>query len=99
MEGERLLTFATILGYDQADSEDVLSPALYARILNQAFSLTGTNELTAQKLIDADPNETRLVKKAEAYFRVLPPSTAEFDHFTPANWLFSALAPWGETNS
>src|SRR5205807_774728 len=60
MEGDKLLTFATQLG---ADIEDALSPALYAKILNQAYNLTGANELTAQKLIDADQNTTRLVKK------------------------------------
>jgi len=88
LESDRLLTFATILGTDEADLEDVFSPALYARILNEAFTLTGENELTAQKLIDADTGTTRLVKKAEAYFRVLPPNSPEFDHFTPAEWLF-----------
>jgi len=88
MEGERLLTFASVLGVDEADSEDVFSPALYAKLLNQAFGLSGKDEVTAQKLIDADPNTTRLVKKAEAYFRVLPPKAPEFDHYTPAEWLF-----------
>jgi hypothetical protein len=66
----------------------VLSPALYAKILNQAYDLAGGNELTGQELLDADQNTTRLVKKAEAYFRLLPPGTPEFDHFTPADWLF-----------
>jgi hypothetical protein len=28
------------------------------------------------------------VKKAEAFFAVLSPDEPEFDHFTPANWLF-----------
>jgi hypothetical protein len=88
MEGDRLLTFATILGVEEADIEDVLSPALYAKILNQAFTLVEENELTAKKLIDADPNTARLVKKAEAYFRVLSPAAPEFDHFTPADYLF-----------
>ncbi len=53
----------------EADIEDVFSPALYAQILNQAFGLTGPNEITAQKLIDADINTTRLVKMAEALYR------------------------------
>jgi energy-coupling factor transporter ATP-binding protein EcfA2 len=88
MEGDRLLTFASVLGLEEADIEDVFSPALYAVVLNQAFNLTGTSKATGQKLIDADQNTTRLVKKTEAYFRVLPPATPEFDHFTPADWLF-----------
>jgi predicted ATP-dependent endonuclease of OLD family len=88
MESERLLTFASILEVDEADIEDVFSPALYAKVLNQCFNLTGANELTAQKLLDADNSTTRLVKKAEAYFRVLPPEAPNFNHFIPADWLF-----------
>jgi predicted ATP-dependent endonuclease of OLD family len=88
MEDDHLLTLATILGLDEADIEDTFSPSLYAKILNLAFTLTGGKEVDAQKLADADPNTTRLVKKAEAYFRVLPPETPEFDHFTPANYIF-----------
>jgi energy-coupling factor transporter ATP-binding protein EcfA2 len=88
MEGDRLLTFASILGFDEADIEDVFTPALYATILNQAFGLAGANELTAKKLLDVDAGTTRLLKKAEACFRVLPPEAPEFDHFTPADWLF-----------
>jgi hypothetical protein len=29
----------------------------------------------------------RLVKKAEAYFRVLPEGVPTFDHYRPAEWL------------
>lgn len=89
MESNRLLTFASVLGLEEADLEDVFSPDLYARILNQAFNLTGANEVTGQKLIEADQNTIRLVKKAEAYFRVLPPEISEFDHYTPVEWLFT----------
>jgi hypothetical protein len=38
--------------------------------------------------MQADTGTTRLLKKAEAYFCVLPPELPEFDHFTPADWLF-----------
>ncbi len=88
MESDRLLTFASVLGVDEADIEDVFTPALYATILNNAFALPADQQLTTEKLLEADPNTTRLVKKAEAYFRVLPPNAPEFDHFTPADWLF-----------
>ncbi len=66
----------------------MFNPTLYALVLNQAFKLTGASEATAQKLIDADQNTIRLVKKTEAFFRVLPPAAPEFSHFTPANWVF-----------
>jgi len=44
-------------------------------------------QLTAATLLAAAPETTRLVKKAEACFRTLPPDAPEFDHFTPADWL------------
>lgn len=88
MENDRLLTFASVLGLEEADLEDVFSPDLYAKILNQAFGLTGSAEASGQKLVDADANTIRLVKKSEAYFRLLPPEMPEFDHFSPIEWLF-----------
>ncbi len=91
LEGDRLLTFATLLVVDEADIEDVFSPGLYASILNQAFDLPLAQHLTAQTLIDADPGTTRLLKKAEAYFGVLPPEAPEFDHYTPSDWLIPNL--------
>ena len=88
LESERLLNFATVLGLEEADIEDVFSPALYAEVINNAFDLPAANRATAQSLVDADKNTIRLVKKAEAFFGVLPPGAPEFDHFTPADWLF-----------
>jgi len=88
LEGERLLNFATILGLQEADIEDVFTPALYAEVINKAFNLPAANQATAQALMNADANTTRLVKKAEAFFAVLPPELPEFNHFTPAEWLF-----------
>jgi hypothetical protein len=88
MESDRLLTFATILGIEEADIEDVFSASLYATAVNQAFELPAAKQMTAQSLNDADKNTTRLLKKAEAFFAVLAPEDPEFNHFTPADWLF-----------
>ena len=57
------------------------------KILNSAYGLTGDTLLTSQKLLDADESTTRLIVKAEQYFRMLPTTVAELDHFTPAEWL------------
>jgi hypothetical protein len=46
-----------------------------------------TSALDEAKLMAADPNTERLVKKAEAAFNVMPADTPEFDHYTPADWL------------
>ncbi len=91
LESSRLLTFASILGVEEADVEDVMSPTVYATILNKAFELPADHKLTAEKLLDADTTTTRLVKKAEVFFRTLPPEIPEFDHFTPAAWMFQNL--------
>ena len=68
-----------------------LTPALYATILNQAFGLPIGRQATSAQLEAADLSTIRLVKKAEAFFRTLPPEVPEFDHFTPAAWLFQNL--------
>ena len=87
LESDRLLTFATILGLPEADIEDIFAPALFAEIVNNAFQLPVANHANEESLNAANQNTTRLVKKAEAFFAVQPQLT-EFDHFTPAEWLF-----------
>ena len=91
LEGGKLLTFASVLGIEEGDVEDIFSPALYATVLNEAFALSADHKVTAESLEAADLTTGRLVKKAEAYFRVLPAETQEFDHFTPSAWLFQNL--------
>lgn len=55
--------------------------------MNQSFGLQGAAQLTKKKLLAADQSTERLVKKAEAAFKVMPVGTPEFDHYTPAAWL------------
>ena len=69
------------------DIEDLFEPELFASIVNHAFGLKGKHVLTAKSLDEADPNTVRLVKKAEAAFKVLPDTYPVYDHFTPASWL------------
>jgi hypothetical protein len=33
------------------------------------------------------PETARVVLKVDATFRVMPPETPEFNHYTPASWL------------
>jgi energy-coupling factor transporter ATP-binding protein EcfA2 len=87
LKAGRLFTAADFSGKQEGDIEDFFHPALYAEILNQAFGLTGAIALDEAKLLAADPNTERLVKKAEAAFKVMPAGTPEFDHYTPAEWL------------
>lgn len=82
-----VLTVADFVDQDEADIEDVFGPSLLARIINGAYGLTGKQALDADKLAGADTNTERLVKKAEAYFNVLPETIPVYSHFHPAAWL------------
>jgi predicted ATPase len=84
-------TVADFLDRQEADIEDIFEPDLFAAMLNGCYDLTGTNEMSADRLSKADENTARLVKQAEAAFRVLPDTIPMFDHFTPAAWLLRHL--------
>lgn len=86
---DHVFTAADFTGTPEADVEDLFDPELFAEILNAAYGLAGEHALTAKKLLDADGSTGRAVVKAAAYFRLLPERYAEFDHFSPANWLIS----------
>lgn len=87
LKAGRVLTVSDFLGKPEADIEDLFPADFYAELLNQAYALPAANALTAATLTAADPNTDRLVKKAEAAFRVMPSTVAEFDHFAPSAWL------------
>jgi predicted ATP-dependent endonuclease of OLD family len=87
LQGDRILTFASLLSVDEADAEDVFVPELYVKIVNQAFRLKSPNQLTTEAVANAEKKTSRLVKKVEAAFRLLSADSPEFDHYTPADWL------------
>ncbi|TPI62589.1 ATP-dependent endonuclease [Mesorhizobium sp. B3-1-3] len=84
-----VLTMADFTAQEEADVEDLFDPKLFCSIVNSAYGLSGSNALDPAKLKAADEGTERLVKKAEAYFRVLPESIPGFDHFTPSHWLLT----------
>ena len=81
------MTYAEVLGFAEADVEDLFHSELYLDIVNQAFDLQGANKLTIAKLDAAAPSVNRLIKRVETAFRLMPPNIPEFDHFAPADWL------------
>lgn len=87
LKAGQFYTMADLLNQDEADIEDLLSPALFVQVLNSTYELQNKDSLTEKKLEDADKSTTRLVKKAEAYFKLLPDSIPMLDHFAPAAWL------------
>ena len=87
LDKERIILATEIAGKEEADIEDFFDPFFFVELVNKTYSLTGENELTVEKLEAADLGTERLVKKAEAYFRVLPPEIPEFSHFEPSMYL------------
>jgi|GEM_PF-2551990 len=81
------MTFADILGLPEDDVEDVFARDIYVQLVNGALNLKGCNALTTRKLDDSAAGASRLLKQTENACKLLPPDVAEFDHYSPADWL------------
>ena len=79
-------TVADFVDAPEADIEDIFDSEIYAEIVNRSYALPEPHRVTTEKL-DQDTATTRLVKRVEAMFAIMPESIPEFDHFTPAAWL------------
>jgi predicted ATP-dependent endonuclease of OLD family len=79
-------TCADFTGQTEADVEDLFEADLFVEMLNGAYKPPAANLVTTTSLTAASPTP-RIVKKAEALFRLMPPSVVEFDHFGAARWL------------
>jgi len=75
----QILTANTYTGTGEADIEDLISRDGYIALVKQAYKLP--------VLKVASPGTERVVKDVEDAFRLLPPSTPEFDHFFPSSFL------------
>lgn len=84
---ERIILATEIAGKEEADIEDFFAPQLFVDLVNATYGLKDEHALTVEKLEAADTNTTRTVKKAEAYFRLMPPEIPEFSHYDPAAYL------------
>ena len=87
LEHERIILATEVAEKEEADIEDFFEPAFFVELINKTYELKDGHELTVEKLAAADSSTTRLVKKAEAYFRVLPESIPEFSHYDPSLYL------------
>ena len=79
-------TCADFTGQAEADVEDLFDPDLFIEMLNGEYKPPAANLETNANLMAASPTP-RIVKKAEALFKLMPASVAEFDHFGAARWL------------
>jgi hypothetical protein len=87
LDHERIILATEIAGKEEADIEDFFEPELFVDLVNKTYQLPKQYVLTVKKLTDADTTTERLVKKAEAYFRLLPAEIPEFSHFDPSMYL------------
>lgn len=79
-------TCADFTGQTEADVEDLFESDLFVEMLNRAYKPPAANLVTTASLTVASPTP-RIVKRAEALFRLMPTSVAEFGHFGAARWL------------
>lgn len=86
LKAGRFYTAADFTGQQEADVEDIFAAELFVEILNGAYKPPADKLVAKDALLAAAPTE-RIVKKAEALFKLMPPAVPEFDHFTPARWL------------
>jgi len=92
LQADHVFTVNEFTGQEEGDVEDLFSPQKYADLLNASYGLTGENAMSPERFAKADEQTSRVVKQAEAAFRVLPSEFAEFDHFTPSAWLIRNLS-------
>lgn len=88
-------TCADFTGQADADVEDLFDPELFVNLLNGAYKPPIASAVTVVNLMGAAATP-RVVKKAEALFKLMPTSVAEFDHFGPARWLLENPAALDE---
>lgn len=79
-------TCADFTGQTEADVEDLFEADLFVEMLNGAYNPPAANVVTTANLMAANTTP-RIVKKAEALFKLMPETVAEFDHFGAARWL------------
>lgn len=91
LKAGHFFTAADFVNRQEADVEDLLDPTLFVAILNGAYSPPPEKVVTVEAL-EAAMQSDRIVKKAEALFKLMPADVADFDHFTPARWLLANSA-------
>lgn len=79
-------TCADFAGQPEADVEDIFDADLFVEILNGAYKPPASHAITKDALLNA-ATTPRIVKKAEALFKLMPAQVAEFNHFGPSRWL------------
>lgn len=86
LKAGHFFTVADFVGRQEADIEDLFEADLFVEMLNGAYKPPATHIITITTLNNTNAAD-RIVKKAEALFRMMPAEVAAFDHYGPARWL------------
>lgn len=86
LKAGRLFTCADFTTKPEADVEDLFETELFIEMLNGAYKPPASHSVMEDTLMEA-ATTPRIVKKAEALFRLMPAEVADFDHFGAARWL------------
>ncbi|MDE0695575.1 MAG: hypothetical protein OXH76_07035, partial [Boseongicola sp.] len=74
----------------EGDVEDIFEPELFIEIVNTCYGLDDSLAVTIDK-INSITSTTRIVKRVEELFGLLPEHVQNFSHFTPSFWLIQNL--------
>lgn len=86
LKAGHFFTCADFATQAEADVEDLFDPELLVEMLNGAYRPPVSNSVTVASLAAASQSP-RIVKRAEALFKLMPSTVTEFDHFGAARWL------------
>jgi energy-coupling factor transporter ATP-binding protein EcfA2 len=88
LEDGRVVTVTEFVDKTEADVEDLLETKIWTEIVNDAYGLKGKISLKPDDISGGDAAWRRTIALTEDKFKLLM-DVPEFDHFTPAEWLFS----------
>ena len=86
LQAGHFYTIAEFIDAKEGDIEDLFSAGTFAQIVNNSYQLSKNHRISAANL-ENDNSTSRIVKKVEARFKLLPQDIPMFDHFKPASWL------------
>ncbi|GJL76340.1 AAA family ATPase [Nitrosomonas sp.] len=86
LKASHFYTCADFTEQEESDVEDLFDSELFVEMLNGAYNPPKAKRVTIDSLVGASTTP-RIVKKAEALFRLMPESVTEFSHYGPARWL------------
>jgi predicted ATP-dependent endonuclease of OLD family len=90
-------TCADFTNQAESDVEDLFDADLFVDILNRAYKPPSNNTVKVDALMAA-ASSPRIVKKAEALFRLMPSEVVDFDHFAASRWLLENPSALDEDN-